>query len=350
MYQVRDPQSKAGASTGGEVAPGHVPAVLALGSDAGPEGADVALPDIAAPGVPPYDMAWYRAPASAALMPYVLGYAECRVTVPVGETLRLRIHAHVEPIVSVLGAGDVFVELARGHRFRLPWLSIAGPQCRPTALVLSGAVQCFFVRFHSLGPRMLWGVRGTAYAGSPRLDAAAGPEQAPALRAWALAVSRAADFHARARLSEAFLGAQVPQASGRLGALLVALDALGAGAPATGTPATAARAAGVSGASLRRWFREEVGMCPRDVAAVRRFQRAMMRLQELPAGAGSTDHLQDLAASCGFPSVRALRCALRRYGDGLPRRGRDAQARLGMLRAAEVTVPPPPYLRWVSTP
>lgn len=292
------------------------------------------VPDIVSLDGEPYDMVWYQAPASPAVAPYVLGYTACRVKAPPGHRVHLRIHAHVEPVASVLASGDVFVEL-RGERFRLPWLSIAGPQCGPVTVVLSGDVECFFVRFHPLGPRMLWSVRGRAYAGSPRLDAVADPAHAPALRAWALAVRRAADFRARVRLSEAFLGTQVPQTNARLGALLVALDAL-----AVGPPSEAARAAGISAASLRRWFREDLGICPRDVAAVGRFQRASERLRR-----GASNDLRALAADCGFPSLRALRRACARFGDGLPSRMAGTAWAGGGVRAVDVYVPPPEYFR-----
>jgi AraC-like DNA-binding protein len=191
----------------------------------------------------------------------------------------------------VLHLGDPFERCDDGAHARQASCLFAGQVTRPLVLRPTGRVAVVGVRFHPHGAAALFDAPQHELAGlTPGLDVLA-PSLRRALREvedWAGDLTAAADAVQRvlvrwmnpSRIDPRvrFVAAEVGRTRG-----LASIDAL-------------ARAAGLTRRHLERRFLDGVGMAPKRLARIARFQHALRVLQQpMPRGRGALT-----AATCGY--------------------------------------------------
>jgi len=215
-----------------------------------------------------------------ALRAYVSAYVEQALEAPPGEGVRVIQSAHTDPVACVTwGPGEVRIGVGEG--FPIPALALAGPLPHSFTNTFTGRVRGFFVRFTPVGPLALLGVAGRRYGTSPRMDDLVDPALAPAVRAWADAVVEAPDTEARAALTDRLLLDRLPHVPARVAfvertvARIEATDGLLRIAALAG-------ALGVGESTLRRRFREDLGLSAKRFSEVVRFRHAHAFLLTTP--------------------------------------------------------------------
>lgn len=252
------------------------------------------------------------APA-AALRPHVQAYVEQAVDVPPGREVRIVQSANVDPVACVTVEGQVRIGLGAG--FLIPPVTIAGAIPCAIENVFAGRVRGFFVRFTPVGALALLGVRaGPAAGGPPRFDAAVRPAQRAAAARWGDEVRAAPDFAACVRATDAFLLGGLAHVPPRAARLRAAVDLLEAASGAV-RPAELAAAAGVAESTLRRWFREDLGVSAKLFGRIVRFRHAHAYLHTTPGATWA-----DAVVRFGYADQAHLTKDYRRFAGEPPTR------------------------------
>ena len=247
-------------------------------------------------------------PPAALLQPFIEHYWS---VAPDGHgPVDLRVDVFVDGRADlVFNFGAPYTREALGVARRVRRSNLDAQRLHPIRITQRGAVEVCGVRFRlgGLGPF----VRTPLTAWTDQTPAPAdvlGPE-ATALET---ALRDAAGLDARAALLDAFfLRALIDDAARRrFDRALAALVSSDGGA----TVAAAAEAAGVSSRELGRLFARHLGVAPKAVARVLRFQSALRALMRDPGCA-----LADVAARCGYFDQAHFIKDFRRFTGGVPR-------------------------------
>ena len=198
---------------------------------------------------------------------------------PPEQTVRLVQSASTDPVACVTWSGEIHIGLGEG--FPLPPLALAGPLPHAFENTFTGTIRGFFVHFTPLGARMLFGVRGSDYAGSPAFSALVAPDLRTTVETWGEAVRHAPDFQARVAVSETLLLARLPHVPRHLALLH---DAVAHIERASGRlrMGALAEALGMGESTLRRRFHEEVGLPAKLFAEIVRFRHTHAFLHTTP--------------------------------------------------------------------
>ncbi len=211
---------------------------------------------------------------------FVHEYYEEAFTVPPGRVLVVPISATTQPIINVTLSGEVDILL--DVHFRIPPVTIAGPQPKAYRLRGAGPVHAFFVRFTTVGALALLGIEdfGITEQGAPKLHEVVRPDLRETTREWSARMMTTTSFAERARLTEEFLLARVRPPSTQVELLETAVNAIEQthGNIRIGD---LAREIGTSESTLRRHFRA-LGMSPKHFASIVRFRHAHAYLQTTP--------------------------------------------------------------------
>lgn len=233
------------------------------------------------------------------------------VTPAPGEGVDLRVDVFVDARADlIINHGTSYTRAVLGERpRRVARSNLDAQRLRPLRIVQRGDVRIFGVRFHlgglapfAAGPLHRWTDQTPAPAavfgeGARALD--------DALRGVTSPDAMAAVFDAF--FLAAWRDGEGRELCGR------ALDALVAGNGAA-TVAELAAAHGLSARSLERLFARHVGLSPKTVARVLRFQAALRALMSDPGTA-----LADVAAACGYFDQAHFVRDFRRFTGGVPR-------------------------------
>lgn len=214
------------------------------------------------------------------LRPYVHEYYEVGFDVPPGQVLRMPVSATTDPVLNVSLEGRITVLIGGG--FRIPPVTLAGPQPEAYAVEAVGTVRGFYVRLAPVGPLVLLGVEDytlTAQGARP-LHEMVRPPLAEAARAWGQALLDAPTFADRAALTDRFLldHRGEPDRRARLveGAV-AAIEKAGGDIRIDDL----ARQLGTSERTLRRHL-GVLGVSPKRFAAIVRFRHAHAFLHNTP--------------------------------------------------------------------
>ena len=235
-----------------------------------------------------------------------------------GASLLIPISATTDPTLNAMWSGEPVVRL-RAATFRVPPVALAGPQPEAYAVEYRGEVAGFFVRFTTVGPLALCGVRGYGISerGAPPFHALVRPALALAAQRYGEALVAAPDFAARCALTEHFLLdalATRPRADAEAVPLLEAAIKEIELANGRIRVAALARALGVSEATLRRRF-GVLGMQVKRFADVVRFRHAHAHLHTTP---GAT--WPDIVERFGYYDQAHFIRDYRRFSGGPPTR------------------------------
>ncbi|HEX6536455.1 MAG TPA: helix-turn-helix domain-containing protein [Gemmatimonadaceae bacterium] len=217
-----------------------------------------------------------------ALRAHVSRYVQLALDVPRGEAMRHQLSALTGSVVAVLWSGEVIMEGVGADGRVLPCCMI-GPLTRWHDNVLAGSLRSFCVHFTPLGANSLLHVRG---GGSSDRAIALGDVLAPALataaRDWADDVMHARSFAERVAATDRFLLRRLHRVAPPLD-LVAGVVARLAGSDGRGDRVSALAAElACSERTLRRRFRDELGLPVKTFARITRFRRAHAFLQCTP--------------------------------------------------------------------
>ncbi|HEX6965477.1 MAG TPA: helix-turn-helix domain-containing protein [Gemmatimonadaceae bacterium] len=214
-----------------------------------------------------------------ALRAHVSRYVQIALDVPRDGTMRHSLSALTGPAIAVFWSGQVIMQDI-GAAAPLPPCSMIGPLTRWHDNVIVGPLQSFCVHFTPLGANALLHLRGGGIA--DRAVALADLLQPPLdteVRAWADEVMHARSFAERVAATDRFFMRRLRRAASPPDLLAVAIARLtGDGEDRTRVSALASQLA-CSERTLRRHFREELGLSVKRFVRITRFQRAHAFLQ-----------------------------------------------------------------------
>lgn len=211
---------------------------------------------------------------------------------------------HAPLLLLTWGAPVRIRTVASGER-PLPLVVLFGPTTQVHHSEIGAGACGFHVRFSPTGARALLGER----LGSDQWD-----DGLPAdVRAWAEAIAEAPGFEARVALADAFLRSRVP-AHGLWSASAASLVSAVAGAAPV---AAVADALGVSGRTLRRRFRDDVGIGVKTFAQIERYRQSHGLLLRTP---GAT--WRDVCERFGYADQAHFVRSFRRFAGASPTRWR----------------------------
>lgn len=228
---------------------------------------------------PSYDLHVLRPELPQPLRPYVHECYETGIDVPAGEVERIPISATTDPVLNVMLSGSLHVRIGRG--FRIPPVTLAGPQPAAYEIEARGRWRGFYIRFATVGPLVLLGIESYSLKGGARpLHEMVRPGLADAARVWERELLDAPDFVDRMALTERFLLDSLEPPDHRAQLLESAIREMERmnGDVRIGD---VARRLGVTPGTLRRHF-AALGTSPKRFASVLRFRRAHALLQNTP--------------------------------------------------------------------
>lgn len=215
-----------------------------------------------------------------ALRAHVSRYVQIALDVPRDGTMRHSLSALTGPAIAVFWSGQVIMQDI-GAAAPLPPCSMIGPLTRWHDNVIVGPLQSFCVHFTPLGANSLLQVRGGGMADRavPFADLLDDARLTAGMRAWADEVMHARSFAERVAATDRFLLCRLGRAASPPDLLTAAIARLtGDGEDRTRVSALASQLA-CSERTLRRHFREELGLSVKRFVRITRFQRAHAFLQ-----------------------------------------------------------------------
>lgn len=216
-----------------------------------------------------------------ALRRHVERYVQLELDVPAGACLRQRVSALRTPVAVVHWSGNVAIPGAPPEH-QISARCVSGPLTRWYDNLLSGSLRTFFVHFTPTGARALLRLRGEGLADrAVPLDDLLTPELALEARAWAAAVVHAPGLAARAEATDRFLLRRLEHAPGGLDPVDAAVELLERHAGLLRVSELAAEL-GHGERTLRRRFREAIGVSVKTFARITRFEHAHAFLQATP--------------------------------------------------------------------
>ena len=230
--------------------------------------------------------AWERRVSGAALprplRPWVRACYELETPLPPSAPtgLAIPVSATILPALNVTLGEPPLIRIGRG--FRLPPVTLAGPQPEPYTVIASATMRGFFVLFDTLGPLVLLGVEDYSVEpdGARPLHEMVRPALREATRTWEEQLLCAPGFQRRLELTTRFLLDCRCEPDARARLLRRALDAIDAAGGNVRIDALAHRL-GTSASTLRRHF-AVLGMSPKHFASIVRFRRAHAWLRHHP--------------------------------------------------------------------
>ena len=274
---------------------------------------DLAMAPPTLPALPP---AQSTAP-DPSLRVHVSRYVQLELDVPRGETMRHQLSALTGSVVAVVwsgevtmggagafgaGAGDANIyavsvdgantdgvdcDSARPERWRAPGRIMSccmiGPLTRWHDNILEGSLRSFCVHFTPLGANTLLHLRGWDL--SDRSVALADLLKLPVAleaRAWADEVMHARSFAERVAATDRFLRRRLHRAAPRLDLVAAAVARLTHADSGVDRVSALAGELACSERTLRRRFRDELGLSVKRFARITRFQRAHAFLRGTP--------------------------------------------------------------------
>ena len=209
-----------------------------------------------------------------------MGYIAQELDVPAGEAVRVVQCANVNPVACVTwGDGSIRVGVRGG--FRIPALALAGPLDTWFANVFEGSVRGFFVRFAPAGALALLGVEGRAFSTSPRMEDLVDQSLTGEVRRWGEAIVAARGFAARVHLTDRLLLDRLAHVHPRAALAASAAALVEATSGRMKVKALAAEL-GVGESTLRRRFRDDLGIAAKRFGDIVRFRQAHAFLHSTP--------------------------------------------------------------------
>ena len=214
------------------------------------------------------------------LQPYVHEYYETGVDVPPGQTLHIPVSAFTDPVLNVTFSGLFMIQIGEG--FRIPPVTLAGPQPEAYTVEATGIYRGFYVRFPPVGPLVLLGVDDYSLTeqGARPLHEMVRPALAKPARAWGEALLNAPTFADRVALTTEFFLEHRTEPDRRARLVEAAVDAIEQADGNVGIGDLAGRL-GTSESTLRRHF-SVLGVSPKRFASIVRFRRAHAFLHTTP--------------------------------------------------------------------
>lgn len=211
---------------------------------------------------------------------YEIAYQESRE-----RRLRLPISATTDPYLNVTLSGTAIIRIGAG--FRLPPVTLAGPQAAPYTAELEGLIHGFYIHFAPVGPLVLLGVEDYALTerGARPLHAMVRSDLAAPTRRWEQALLEASSFEERLERTTSFLLDCAAPPDRRARVLRAAIDRI-EDAGGNLLIRDVAQHVGTSPSTLRRYFRA-LGMPPKRFASIVRFRRAHAFLTRTPGATWS---------------------------------------------------------------
>jgi AraC-like DNA-binding protein len=206
------------------------------------------------------------------LRPYVHECYEIGLDLVPGQTARFPVSATTDPALNVTLSGTVTIRL--GTAFRLPPVTLAGPQPDAYQADVAGEVRGFYVRFATVGPLVLLGVEdySLTHRGARPLHEMVRPDLRGAARVLEDRLLTAPTFTDRVELTTRFLLDHRREPDPRATLVQAAVQAIDR-AGGNLRIAELARRLGTGESTLRRHF-AVLGMSPKRFAAIVRFRRA----------------------------------------------------------------------------
>lgn len=223
--------------------------------------------------------------------------------------LRKELPSTTIPMILVFGPGFTLHDSAEpGGPWRpLAQSFVAGLHVRPAHVGSHGRSLCLQVDFTPLGARRFLGLPlGEILGGVFDLEALLGAE----IGRLESRLAEAPDWEARFGVVEAALRSRIQRAAAPHPLLPAAWARLGDAAERRGLAA----ALGCSRQHLVTLFRRELGLPPRTLARLVRFERAVAALERR-----SVPRLADLAAACGYADQAHFSRDVRRFAGESPR-------------------------------
>ncbi|HET9982975.1 MAG TPA: helix-turn-helix domain-containing protein [Longimicrobiales bacterium] len=221
-----------------------------------------------------------------ALRAHVSRYVQVALDLPPGEMLRHRLSALTGSVAAVVWSGQVTMDGigtdGAGSAGRILPCSLIGPLTRWHDNVVAGPLRSFCVHFTPLGANALLHLEGCGFhdRAVALADLLAPPLGAEA-RAWADEVMHARGFAERVAATDRFLLRRLRRAVSRLDPVAAAVARIARSGVGHRVSALATELA-CSERTLRRRFREELGLSVKRFARITRFRRAHAFLQESP--------------------------------------------------------------------
>ena len=222
----------------------------------------------------------------AALRAHVSRYVQIALELPPGQTMRHQLSAFTGSVAAVLWSGQVMMDgldAGLAPAARIPSCCMIGPLTRWHDNVIAGPLRSFCVHFTPLGANTLLQLHGCGFhdravALADLLDAALRAEA----RSWADEVMHARSFAERVAATDRFLMRRLRGAASRLDLVAAAIARLGRSDGGGDRVSALAADLACSERTLRRRFRDELGLPVKLFARITRFQRAHAYLQGTP--------------------------------------------------------------------
>lgn len=213
-----------------------------------------------------------------ALRAHVSRYVQVALDLPPGGTTQHQISALTGAVAAVVWSGRISMDGAGGEI--LPCCLI-GPLTRWRDNVIAGSLRSFCVHFTPLGANALLRLQGCGFqdhavAFADLLD----PSVEAEARAWADQVMHAQDFAGRAAVTDAFLLHRLGRAAPLPELIVRAVAHIARTTAGPDRVVALASELACSERTLRRHFREELGLSVKRFARITRFQRAHAYLQK----------------------------------------------------------------------
>ena len=232
-----------------------------------------------------------------ALRAYVSRYVQIALDVPPGTTMRHQLSALTGSVITVLWSGEVTMRGVGtggvatggggpddlGAAGRIMPCCMIGPLTRWHDNVIAGSLRTFCVHFTPLGANTLLhlpgcGFHDRAVALADLLDPPLGAEA----RAWADEVMHARSFAERVAATDRFLRRRLHRTAPRLDLVAAAVARLTHADSGVDRVSALAAELACSERTLRRHFRDELGLSVKRFARITRFHRAHAFLRGTP--------------------------------------------------------------------
>lgn len=211
-------------------------------------------------------------------------YVQLALDVPAGETMRHQLSALTGSVAAVVWSGEVVMDGAgvddEGAADRIMSCCMIGPLTRWHDNVLEGSLRSFCVHFTPLGANTLLHLRGCGFHDRPvALADLLDPRLGLEARAWADEVMHARSFAERVAATDRYLLRRLSRAAAPVELVAAAIARLARSNGGGDRVSALVADLSCSERTLRRRFREELGLSVKTFARITRFQRAHAFLQ-----------------------------------------------------------------------
>lgn len=209
-------------------------------------------------------------------------YVQLELDVPRRETTRHQLSALTGSVAAVVWSGEITMEGAGVDGPIMP-LCMIGPLTRWHDNILAGSLRSFCIHFTPLGANSLLHLRGCGFADSAiALTDALDHRRAREVRTWADDVMHARSFAERVEATDRFLLRRLRCAAAPSQLVASAVARLARSDRRVERVSLLAAELSCSERTLRRRFRQELGLSVKTFARITRFQRAHAYLQGNP--------------------------------------------------------------------